>query len=88
MKRLLTTLALLCALAAPLAASEVVILLHGLMRSDSAMNRLETAADQAGFLAINIGYDSLSAPIESLAISALLIAILLIFLFAGNLALV
>ena len=44
-----------------------VILLHGLMRSNSAMDKLERAATEAGYLSVNIDYDSLSAPIEELA---------------------
>lgn len=47
--------------------NDCVILLHGLMRSADAMEELESAANAAGYLAVNIDYDSLAAPIEIIA---------------------
>jgi len=48
--------------------SDVVVLLHGLGRSPSAMHRLERRFEQAGFQVANLGYDSLNdTPEEILA---------------------
>lgn len=46
---------------------DCVILLHGLMRSSSAMTALADAAEEAGYRPVNVNYDSLAAPIEILA---------------------
>ncbi|MBB5210012.1 esterase/lipase family protein [Microbulbifer hydrolyticus] len=58
----------LLALVAPTSyAEDCVILLHGLAKSDSSMNKLEQAAGDAGFIAINVDYPSTEFPIEKLA---------------------
>lgn len=71
MKRLLPILLLsLClsgARAAPAAGESCVILLHGLGRSDSSMERLEEALGKAGFKPVNVDYPSTEFPIEQLA---------------------
>ena len=48
-------------------ASDCVILLHGLAKSDSSMRKLEQAVDKAGFFAVNVDYPSTEFPIEQLA---------------------
>jgi pimeloyl-ACP methyl ester carboxylesterase len=47
--------------------SGAVVLLHGLARSDKAMNKLARALRSEGYRVINHGYPSTSAPIEVLA---------------------
>ena len=51
----------------PSQASECVILLHGLLRSSSSMNKLETALSDAGYHVVNVDYPSRQKPIEELA---------------------
>jgi triacylglycerol lipase len=46
---------------------DCVVLLHGLGRTSSSMNRLEKAFEREGFLTSNIGYPSRKYPIEQLA---------------------
>ncbi|MBN8431202.1 alpha/beta hydrolase [Microbulbifer salipaludis] len=58
---------LLLATAIPVHASDCVILLHGLAKSDRSMKKLEKAIDDAGFTAVNVGYPSTDFPIETLA---------------------
>jgi|GEM_PF-80539 len=53
--------------AMPTRASDCVILLHGLAKSDSSMKKLEQAVDKAGFFAVNVNYPSTEFPIEQLA---------------------
>ncbi|MEM6936698.1 MAG: alpha/beta hydrolase [Pseudomonadota bacterium] len=52
------------------AATECVVLLHGLARSDRSMKRMEKTLATQGYEVANIGYDSRSAPVEELAIPA------------------
>ena len=54
MKSLLHTLCLLCALTAPLAASEVVILVHGLARTSSSMEKMADALTAEGYVVHNL----------------------------------
>lgn len=49
------------------AASECVVLLHGLARSSASMSKLAGALDRAGYVVANVDYPSTTAPIESLA---------------------
>jgi hypothetical protein len=48
-------------------ADECVILMHGLARSSSSMERMATALDNSGFLTVNYGYPSTEYPIDKLA---------------------
>lgn len=48
-------------------ASECVILLHGLARTENSLSKLEDAAREAGYVAVNLGYPSRDNPIEVLA---------------------
>lgn len=50
-----------------LLASECVVLLHGLWRSDASMNKMEKAITQAGYEVRNVGYDSTKKSVEELA---------------------
>jgi len=54
---------------APLRAEtpECVVLLHGLMRTENSMNKLEDALHAAGYDVRNIEYDSTEYPVEVLA---------------------
>jgi triacylglycerol lipase len=47
--------------------AECVILLHGLMRTSSSMERFAEALQEEGFLVVNQGYPSRSLPIQELA---------------------
>ena len=58
---------LLLLLADVAVAAECVVLLHGLARSSSSMNRMEEALQDAGFLTANIDYPSRDYRIEALA---------------------
>lgn len=62
--------AIILALCGPAAADDCVVLLHGLMRTDRSMNRMEASLAEAGFRVSNIEYDSTSEPIEKLAPAA------------------
>lgn len=53
--------------AAPAAAGETVVLLHGLNRTPRAMARLEEALREEGYVVINAGYPSCSAEIATLS---------------------
>ncbi|MEE4216391.1 MAG: hypothetical protein V2I48_02180 [Xanthomonadales bacterium] len=53
--------------AGPLLASECVVLLHGLWRSDASMNKMEKAVTKAGYEVRNVGYDSTEKTVEELA---------------------
>lgn len=46
---------------------DCVVLLHGLGRTSSSMNRLEKAFEREGYLTSNIGYPSRKFPVEQLA---------------------
>ncbi len=48
-----------------------IILLHGLCRTDSSMNKMEAKLKQAGFVVENVAYPSRTASIESLADEAI-----------------
>ena len=48
-------------------ASECVVLLHGLIRSSSSMNKMQRELDEAGFVTANIEYPSRDHTIEELA---------------------
>lgn len=58
----------LAPVAAP--AAECVVLLHGLARTERSMVPLADRLAEAGYLAVNVGYDSRAARIETLASSA------------------
>lgn len=68
MKKLFTILCLLAALVSPLAADDVVILLHGLARTSSSMEKMSDALTAEGFTVHNLNYPSRHQPIEKLAI--------------------
>nr|WP_277611008.1 alpha/beta hydrolase [Microbulbifer celer] len=51
----------------PAAASECVILLHGLAKSDASMAKLEAAVSEAGYTTVNVHYPSTERRIEQLA---------------------
>jgi pimeloyl-ACP methyl ester carboxylesterase len=67
MKSLLTILTLFCALATPLAASDVVILLHGLARTSSSMEKMAAALKAEGYEVHNLDYPSRHQSINTLA---------------------
>ena len=48
-------------------ASEGVILLHGLCRTDQSMAKMATRLEQEGFVVVNVDYPSRTAAIETLA---------------------
>ena len=48
-------------------ASECVVLLHGLMRGATSMNKMQRELDDAGFVTVNIDYPSRDHTIEELA---------------------
>jgi triacylglycerol lipase len=54
-----------------LQAREGVVLLHGLARSSSSMQKMEAALQMAGYLVVNHGYPSRTASIESLSDEAI-----------------
>ncbi|WP_226664849.1 esterase/lipase family protein [Microbulbifer aggregans] len=53
--------------ALPATASECVILLHGLAKSDASMKKLESSIADAGFSTVNVNYPSTAFSIEQLA---------------------
>ena len=67
MKQLLKILTLLCLCATPLAANDVVILLHGLIRTSSSMEKMETALTDEGYEVHNLDYPSRHQSIQTLA---------------------
>lgn len=67
MKPLLTILTLLCALSTPLAASDVVILIHGLIRTSNSMEKMADALTAEGYIVHNLNYPSRHQPIKTLA---------------------
>ena len=67
MKKLLTILCLFCGLAAPLAASDVVILLHGLARASSSMEKMADTLTAEGYVIHNLDYPSRHQSIDTLA---------------------
>ncbi len=48
-------------------ADECVVLLHGLMRGATSMNKMQRGLDEAGFITANIEYPSRDHTIEELA---------------------
>ncbi len=66
MKRLLVACCLL-SIAGVVQASDCVVLLHGLIRSSTAMNKMQRELDAAGFVTANIDYPSREHTIEELA---------------------
>ena len=52
---------------APLLADDCVILLHGLARSESSMDKMATYLGDEGYKVVNQGYDSRSTTIENIA---------------------
>jgi triacylglycerol lipase len=60
-------LVLLYFIAAAASAQDGVILLHGLARSGSSMEKLEQALQEAGYVVLNVDYPSRTAPIAELA---------------------
>lgn len=52
-------------------ADECVILLHGLGRTASSMRKMEEELSSSGYVVVNLGYASRSAPIEELAQTAI-----------------
>ena len=50
---------------------QTVILLHGLARKATSMNKLEKALKEQGFTAVNVDYPSTKHDIESLAESSI-----------------
>lgn len=67
MKRRIILMIVLAGLAAVSKASEGVILLHGLCRSDRSMARMASALESAGYVVVNVDYPSRTATVESLA---------------------
>jgi pimeloyl-ACP methyl ester carboxylesterase len=63
---LLVAPTLLSAEASP-GATECVVLLHGLARTENSLRKLENAVREAGYVAVNLGYPSREEPIETLA---------------------
>ncbi len=63
----LTSLLLLLCLVAPVQASDCVVLLHGLAKSNSDMRKLTSALNKAGYETVNYDYWSRQYPIEVLA---------------------
>jgi triacylglycerol lipase len=57
--------------ALPLQAQEGVVLLHGLCRTDSSMNKMERCLKDAGFIVENVGYPSRTAKVEDLSDDAI-----------------
>lgn len=57
----------LLAAALPAEARECVVLLHGLARTSSSMNRMQRELEYAGYATANIDYPSREQPIEALA---------------------
>lgn len=67
MKHFAKILFLLTALTSPLAAEEVVILLHGLARTSASMETMEAALSDEGYTVHNLDYPSRHQPIKTLA---------------------
>jgi triacylglycerol lipase len=65
LQQIALVLVLLTAL--PVQARECVVLLHGLARSPSSMNKLADAFSERGYTVANVGYPSRTLPVEELA---------------------
>ena len=66
-KRLLTSFSIILILTTQLTAEEVVILLHGLIRTSASMEAMEDALLKEAYIVHNIDYPSRHFPIEQLA---------------------
>ena len=67
-RQLLVVIFAICTCASPsLVHSKCVIMLHGLARSNSSMNKLESELQKVGFDTVNVDYPSTDYPIEKLA---------------------
>lgn len=62
-----TFIALFVLLVPPTQATECVVLLHGLARTSSSMNKMAVAFAEAGYTASNLDYPSRKYPVERLA---------------------
>jgi len=71
MKKMFFIPVLLFVCAVNLHASDGVILLHGLCRSDASMEKMESALTKAGFIVLNVDYPSRTATIETLSEAAI-----------------
>ena len=67
MKNLIRTSILLSLLCGTLQARDVVVLLHGLARSSSSMEKMERRLGEEGYDVVNIGYPSRKFTIEELS---------------------
>lgn len=66
-RKILTLLFMINTLSVPLAADEVVILLHGLIRTSNSMEKMEAALLEESYVVHNIDYPSRHLPIQQLA---------------------
>ena len=66
-KKILTSFFIILTLTTQLAAEEVVILLHGLIRTSASMEAMEDALLEEAYIVHNIDYPSRHFPIEQLA---------------------
>jgi triacylglycerol lipase len=71
MKRFLRWMTCLLLMPGAAMATEAVILLHGLARSDASMVQMAEALEAEGYAVLNINYPSREAEIESLAATAI-----------------
>ena len=71
MNRILTLLILTATAGDPAFASEGVILLHGLCRTDQSMAKMATRLEEEGFVVVNVDYPSRTAAVETLAKEAI-----------------
>jgi len=62
---------MLLAMASPVVASECVVLLHGLGRTETSMSKIEDALQDAGYAVWNQGYASTTADIKVLGTQAI-----------------
>jgi len=63
----LSIIPLIFLMASSLPAQETVVLLHGLARSASSMQKMADALESAGYRVLNLNYDSRHQPIDTLA---------------------
>ena len=71
LSRFSTFIALFVLLLPPTQATECAVLLHGLARTSSSMNKMAVAFAEAGYTASNLDYPSRKHPVEQLASLAL-----------------
>jgi predicted alpha/beta-hydrolase family hydrolase len=67
MMRRFSLLVLLVLVAGAAPAAECVVLLHGLARTSTSMNKMQRELESAGFLTANIDYPSRDYTVEKLA---------------------